>query len=790
VTARAGAWQRRIARLRSMAPREILDRIRQQWSCRLDAWRSRRGHDFAGGVGSQPPESLGHFFFAPSDVPALCAALQQRLPAAARGILAQAEKILEHRFDLLGYENLDYGPEINWHLDMVHGKQAPHKPWFKVSYLNFEEVGDSKITWELNRHQHLVTLAKAYRLTTDERFARELMAQWKHWQAANPYPMGINWASSLEVAIRSVSWIWVYFLLADCDLMTSDLRRDWMRALAISGRHMETFLSTYFSPNTHLLGEAVALFFLGTLFPEFPRAALWKNRGWQIVLDAAAKQVRDDGFYFEQSTYYHVYALDMFLHARILAALNGIAIPPAFDQTLTKMLEALCLLGRAGIAPMMGDDDGGRWFDSRRNQPVHLLDPLSTGAILFRRGDFKYLAGGTREESLWLLGERGLSEFDALKSTEPSSDSVALRASGFYLMADAEAGQQLIIDAGPHGPGHGHADALSLQLLGNGRPLLMDPGTYEYVGDSGERERYRGTGAHNTMRVDGVDQAEAIDPFGWAKPPAIRVEYWIVGRYFDLFAGSHDGYGRLPEPVTHQRRVFHRKGQFWLVLDRAEGSGKHQLELLWHLSAGLSPVSTKDNLFAVGQDGIRLTTANARGWAQSAHRENCSAVYGHQERATVLTFSSSAELPAEFATLLSPDVTLQRGSARLERIASDASASAYCYRCKDEEHQFFFAHRAGPWIVGNWGSDARFLYWAIDRERDRRTLVLCGGTYAETGGVRVFASERLLDYAEVVTSGSGTEVFSSDLDALAMPVSLDRIEMQLAMPRNDQGTGT
>src|SRR5205807_1437892 len=82
-----------------------------------------------------------------------------------------------------------------------------------------------------------------------------------------------------------------------------------------------------FSPNTHLLGEAVALFFLGTLFPDLPHAARWKQRGWQVILEAARKQVRADGFYFEQSTYYHVYALDFFLHARILAALNGVAKP-------------------------------------------------------------------------------------------------------------------------------------------------------------------------------------------------------------------------------------------------------------------------------------------------------------------------------------------------------------------------------------------------------------------------------------------------------------------------------
>ena len=194
--------------------------------------------------------------------------LKQVFPSQADDIVVRAEKICRHRFDLLGYENLDYGAEIDWQLDVVHGKRGPRKPWFKVKYLEFEEVGDSKITWELNRHQHFVTLAKAYWLTGDDKFAREIFAQWTHWHKQNPYPIGMNWASSLEVGYRSLSWIWTVFLLQECPLFTNELRKQWQAALDLSGRHIETYLSTYFSPNTHLLGEALALFFLGTLFPE------------------------------------------------------------------------------------------------------------------------------------------------------------------------------------------------------------------------------------------------------------------------------------------------------------------------------------------------------------------------------------------------------------------------------------------------------------------------------------------------------------------------------------------
>ncbi len=776
---------RRVTRLKSMSRAEVVDRIRQHVTARVDAWRYQRGHVFVEALQGDRVKPNGHFFFGSCEVSTLCDILQQRFPTQVREMVARAEQICAHRFDLLGYRDLEYGAGIDWHLDAVHGKRGPRKPWYKVNYLNFEEVGDAKITWELNRHQHLVILAKVYRLTGEGKYAREVVAQWKHWQAENPYPIGMNWASSLEVAFRSLSWIWVYFLLNDSPAMTNELRTEWVRALALSGRHIETFLSTYSSPNTHLLGEAVAVFFIGVLFPGLRHAQRWKQSGWNMVLEAAKNQVRTDGFYFEQSNYYHVYALDLFLHARILAMANAITVPGEFDQTLVRMLDALCVLGRAGVLPTVGDDDGGRVFDPQRNRAEHLTDPLSTGAILFRREDFKFLAGLPREETLWLLGAKGLREFEELKSSEPSANSLALRGSGFYLMADEQTGQQLTIDAGPHGPGHGHADALSVTLVRNGRVWLMDPGTYEYVGVSGERALYRGTGAHNTLRVDGSDQAEIVSPFGWGKPPVVTADRWVAGQYFNLFSGSHDGYMRLPEPVRHRRSVLHRKGQFWLVRDVAEGHGNHKLELIWHLGSGLSPLSTKDNVFADGQESLGLIAAESNGWSQSAHRGSWSPVYGRAGRATVLTFGREVDLPAEFVTLLLPDAGTRLGVGRLEQMLSDASVSAYRYIRGGQEHHFLFSNGDRAWNFGKWASDAAFLYCAWDREQEQRLLVACGGSYVEIAGQRVLRSERSVDYSEVMSSGAKTELFSSDPERVVLLGSLDSMDLETAVPGND-----
>src|SRR5438445_3139701 len=708
-------WKARFKRLVAMDRSELSDRVCQYVKARLDALRYRLGLEFPqdvrSGVGCDQPR----FFFAPENVSSLCSLLKERFPEQASEIVGRAEQISRHRFDLLGYESLDYGVQIGWHLDRVHMKRAPRNFWFKIRYLDFEETGDSKIIWELNRHQHFVILAKACRLTGDERFAKEIFNQWQHWHDENPYPVGINWASSLEVAFRSLSWIWTYFLLADSPTMLPGFRNEWLRALSISGRHIENYLSTYFSPNTHLLGEAVALFFIGTVCPEIGAADRWKQRGWQIIQEQASCQVVSDGLHFEQSTYYHVYALDLFLHAAVLASLNNVTIPPEFDRTLEKMLDVLCLLGRAGTPPRLGDDDGGRVFDRARNRGEHLVDPLATGAVLFGRGDFKCVVGALREEILCLLGEQGASEFDRLPAEPPKSNSVAWPAAGLYLMAFGDGKHQLIIDAGPQGAataGHGHADALSITVNSGSRSLFIDPGTCEYVGS--ERNIFRGTRSHNTLVIDNADQAEPKGPFAWTKLPTVKADGWISGSSFDLFAGSHDGYCRLASPVIHRRWVFSLKSEFWLVRDRAEGSGQHQLDIFWHLNPELLSRSENPDTFLQpdGMSGLRIITAGD-GWSRELAATWWSPVYGIRQPLRALRFGRLATLPSELATLIVPvaDGKLRQGE--LTMIGAESlseSVRAYSYTTPEKEHGIVFA-AAKPWSLRDWASDAEFVYW-------------------------------------------------------------------------------
>jgi len=764
-------WRQIADRLGRMDRDERRDRVRQEVAKRQDGLLARLGFDFARSVGKSDGVRAGNFFFKPDGVNPLLALLRQRRPEQVERILQHSEKILQHRFDLLGYQDLAYGSPIDWHLDLVHGKRAPRKVFHRVLYLDFHEVGDSKVTWELNRHQHLVTLAKAYRLTGDDRYADEILRQWRHWWAENPYAIGINWASSLEAAFRSLAWLWTYHLLQGAPGLPN-FREEWLRGLALHGRHIERYLSTYFSPNTHLLGEGVALFFLGVLCPELRAAERWKSVGWRIVLQEARRQVQTDGFHFEQSTYYHVYALDFFLHSAVLASVNDIPIPKELEEALGKMLTALYLLGRAGPPPRLGDDDGGRLFDPRRHGSDHMLDPLAAGAILFNRGDYKAAAVQLREETIWLLGPEGVHRWDQLETTPIDMNSAALQQSGLYLLTSERPATQLVVDAGPQGTqsgGHGHADALSVTLQSQQHSLLIDPGTYEYAGEGAERDRFRGTAMHNTLRIDGAGQAEPGTAFSWRRLTHSKAEQWIQGKHFDLLVASHDGYQRLVQPVTHRRWVFSLKNGVYLVRDLVEGQGGHQLDLAWHLGQEMQLV--EENVFRVkgASQGLALLPVQGSGWAEEVRKESWSPTYGQKAPMTVVNFSTITDVPAEFAVLL---VTLEEAHrkpgtfARIDVQESLSSVRAYRYTSEAGEYTFCFGERGKPWRQGAVSSDAEFCCWSRMYGSAAQRLIMVNGSYAEVEGGPELRCSRPVSWGEVTLEENQKQIFSSEPEAV------------------------
>jgi hypothetical protein len=762
-----------------MSLEEVRTRIAQEAGKRFDLTLYRWGKLDDRQRPLEPSSGAGTFFFSLDDVRQRARLVRETLPIEADAVIHEADAICRHQFHLLGYKNLEYGAEIDWHLDAVHRRRAPLKPWFKIDFLNCSEVGDHKITWELNRHQHLVTLAKAWCLTEDSRYSTEVIQQWYAWQTANPYPMGINWASALEVAFRSLSWLWVRNLLAANRGVPSSFDHDLVAALRVHGRHIERYRSTYFSPNTHLIGEAVALFFIGALCPEISQSQHWQQLGWRIVTQEAERQVRADGVYFEQSVYYHVYALDFFLHARILAALNNTPIPQAFDTILHKMLEFLEAAAYASVPEGFGDDDGGRVFNPRRNRVEHMLDPLSIGAVLYDR---PLPSRKWTEEVIWLFGEKAIRESNA-ETSQMSQKARQFAASGIHLIYDDDpCAQQMMIDAGPQGTGrsgHGHADALSIRFSLDQQRCLIDSGTYSYM-SSAERNFFRGTGAHNTMRVDGLDQAVPEGPFAWSSLPNVSTEAWVCGNNFELFLGYHDGYRRLLDPVTHRRLILHVHGGFWFIHDQAEGRLDHELEVAWHFSSDMN-VSQREGTFLVSPaqtvpgNGIpsatMLTLLPVQNgvWSSRLESEPISPAYGTQVMAPVVRFLCKDRLPTKCATFM---VAQQQNKApgRAEECSKEwrtigASACVYRYQEQNRAHYVVLAEDLqATWSVGPLTSDAKFVYFSIE-DAKLADLVLWKGSMLQLGEKKLLDHSRQLEWFEVSKGRAVPQVFSSAPEA-------------------------
>jgi hypothetical protein len=225
--------------------------------------------------------------------------------------------------------------------------------------------------------------------------------------------------------------------------------------------------------------------------------------------------------------------------------------------------------------------------------PSNVRSLLANGAELFSRGDFKTKAEKLDDESRWWLGENAETTFYAL---DHRAARLPVRREfpegGYYILGcefETKNEIRLVADAGPLGyqsiAGHGHADALAFTLSVSGLEFLVDSGTYAYHTQARWRQYFRGTAAHNTVRVDGLDQSQPGGNFMWLRKANAGCSLWRCSAAEDVFEGWHDGYTRLSDPVRHCRRITFDKRALRIVIeDTLQMAGEHDIELFFHFS--------------------------------------------------------------------------------------------------------------------------------------------------------------------------------------------------------------
>lgn len=698
-------------------------------------------------------------------------------PDAEKQIVQGADRIVAGRFDLLGYTDLNFGDPPKWLLEPISTKATPLVHWSHIDYLDRDTIGDKKIIWELNRHQYFVKLGQAYWLTSDEKYAECFVKHLESWMDENPPKLGINWASSLEIAFRSIAWLWALYFFKDSHALTPAILTRALKFLLVNARHLETYLSTYFSPNTHLTGEALGLFYLGTLLPEFREAERWRNTGHTILVDQLDHHVRPDGVYFEQSSYYHRYTADFYTHFVILSRLNHQKLEPAVEEKLQLLLDHLMYITRPdGTTPLFGDDDGGRLI-TLDSKPVNdFRAALANGAALFDRSDYKFVAGEPAEETLWLLGAEGVKEYQNTLPAEPASQSRAFSDGGIHVMRDSwnSNANYLLFDCGPHGVmngGHAHADALALIVCVKGQSILDDSGTFTYTGSHEERDAFRGSESHNVLLVDGQPSSVPDGPFTWKSTANSKALSWVSVPRFDFVEGQHDGYTRLPDPVVHTRSILFLKNDYWIVRDQVTASEAHQLVLRFHFAPdcklqasdraeldGSQVLISRDEL----SSGLNVVTFAEGVWQrEEGWISHC---YGNREIAPVLTFSAVSKGNTELITLLLPNAGISGEHARMREVEAIGGRAFEIVRGRYRDVVLLRDPRARRIQTVHLMSDFSWTWsrFSLGSSELPEELVVLDGRSLELDGKEILTSSRPINHLVASRHGNKFRIVTSE----------------------------
>ncbi len=583
----------------------------------------------------------------------------------------------EHRWPLLGYGELDFGEEIDWLREPVSGVRWPdeHKTESAV-----REGEDIRVLWELNRLGHLITVARAFAVTEDERFAEEVFVQLESWKGQNRFAFGPNWSCAMEAALRAMNLL-AAFQLIRCASCLTVARLEMM--LGLFERHAEYIKRhlefSYLATSNHYLSDVIGLLWLGVSLPELEAANDWQSFGLREMLREIDKQVLADGTHYESSTGYHRFVLELLLYSFILCRANSIEIEDRYWKRLFSMFQyTRAYLRPDGRAPLVGDTDSGQVMPIARHTADEHSYLLGIGAVVFNDPNFK-IDPQPPQELIWILGPEALETFAGLKTTAwDSISSEAFAATGIYTLRDLDL--YLLFNAsgtGLKGRGsHGHNDALSLEVSACGTNFLVDPGTFVYTADYAQRHQFRSTGYHSTVEVDGEEQntTEETTPFRIGDESQPRVLRWETGTDRDLIVGEHYGYRRLKSgPITHRRSVMLDKTErYWLVEDTLTGSGSHHFKFVFHLAPGLEIDESQDGPLQVrdAQTGSRLVIASMDLKEPAVFEPRwTSRDYGARVQSRAACWAIHAEAPVKFRWLLLPICAEEDENSRIALIA-------------------------------------------------------------------------------------------------------------------------
>ncbi len=473
-----------------------------------------------------------------------------------------ADDVVAGRFTIGGL-TLPLGSEPDWLAD-------PHpddKEW-RVEWVKFY--------WGLD-------LAHAFSVSRDARYRdawRRLVTGF-----VAQVPPG---SDDTEVAARRIqNWIYAWNRFAHqggCDPLTEP---EAQRVVSYLWDEVGAVRDNLTKERNHRTLELYALLVAALAFPDHDAGAVLRDFAFEQLHLNLLADVKPDGVHRECSTHYHCIVLRSFLGTLQNARMAARPLPASFTARVELAAEfALHCHRPDGRIPACSDADGESY-----------ADVLLLAGRLLDRPDLVYAAtSGAAGRAPTRLG-----------ASFPAGGYYTQR-SGWGVDRPYAHERFLIFDCGPIGDGgHGHYDQLSVEIASGGRPLLIDPGRYTYSeAPPNWRRWFKGTAAHNTVTVDGLDQT----PYARRKPRGGAASGRLLARgtapRLDLVAGQCTS---PAYEAVHSRAVLFVGTEYWLVADYLEGVREHIYELRWHLGpeAGRNIAIQDGCPGTIAADGVALT---------------------------------------------------------------------------------------------------------------------------------------------------------------------------------------
>lgn len=487
---------------------------------------------------------------------------------------------------------IDINKEIDWHLDLSTGKRFPARFAYDID-IRSGFFGSVKYVWEVNRMQFLLHLAFVYRGCGDLKWLVLFCHYIATWREDNPYMEGVNWYSNVEVNLRLICWYFCWQILNVDDLRKHNSAIDefigdaWMQMICEHAEYSYVHPSLHFSANNHRVAELVGLFVAaaGWKIPHKKSRLAYAKKGLEkeILL-----QNTPEGVNREEAAEYIQYVNELFLVAAIVGKRAESEFSKAYDERLHAMANYMnAFVDSHYNYPMYGDGDdryvlrpdAGGHFNNFKSLLVSF-------ATYFGDASFKREGLVWDEKNSILFGEEGKKKFESLPCTPLQDGNRFFAQSGHFVFRKLEQDHETYMhfDAAPLGylsiAAHGHADALSFILHVDGHPVIVDPGTYSCYMDKNLRDYFVSTLAHNTICVNGKNQAEQIGRTMWQN------HYKVNVISYDETAGevtaSHDGYAT--EGVIHTRQVrYDREHDEFTITDSLLCAKNAVLEIPFHL---------------------------------------------------------------------------------------------------------------------------------------------------------------------------------------------------------------